>query len=413
MTHSSPPELTQLIHLLEEALRQGKQDPDRLQTCVQECRQMGTDVLPLDINRSGGTCLIEDEHNIRLGLSLLLPEGSVFLEDVLAERQEQGAFQSFQDFCERIDLNHIPENFLENAIQIGAFDAIEPSRARLFAGKEKILQAVRAAKQEHLTGQFSLFAAIPSATTGKARPLPLPTVSEWSEEELIAHEKAAVGFSLLECLASAAEEPDAEDAPEHLAEEQVPQAAEQVIPAVPSHAEHVAAAHPEQPIVEPPSPQNEEPPVPILSENIPPENTPMEQAAPDIPVQEQLAENEEPDECEEKHLDRIPEEENEGMPKDHISQPQGETEQTWLILELAAATTTESLLLRLREVLRQYSGANRVILELTDEQARKTWIQTHADYSVQISETLLSTLKTTLEPPITSRVAHNLKFGEG
>jgi DNA polymerase-3 subunit alpha len=206
MSQSAVLDIQKLVQLIEDTITHENSESTRILSFLRECRQLGVEILPVDINMSGASCSIEDEKNIRIGFSLLVSEKEQFIEDILAERQQNGQFYSFQDFCERIDLDSIPEDFIIRCIQVGAFDSIEISRSRLFLGREKILQAVRKANAERSAGQFSLFTTLQDSSESQILPIELPEAEEWTEEEIIAQEKEAIGFSLTEYLEVPADE---------------------------------------------------------------------------------------------------------------------------------------------------------------------------------------------------------------
>ena len=219
MTPHTPPDIAKLTQLIDETITQDRGDPACILSYLHECRQLEIDVLPMDINRSGYTCTIEDERNIRMGFSLIAPEEDLFIENLLSERQEHGAFQSFQDFCERVDLENVPVEFIARTIQVGVFDSVEPSRARLFQGHETIIHAVRLAKAEKDSGQISLFAAISSPSDEQMTRIELPDADEWTEDEIIDREKDAIGFSFTELLFR---EEEAEESPIEIPEDSEP-----------------------------------------------------------------------------------------------------------------------------------------------------------------------------------------------
>lgn len=206
MSQSVVPDIQKLVQLIEDTITQESRDNTRILSFLKECRQLGVEILPVDINMSGASCSIEDEENIRIGFSLLVSGEEQFIENILAERQQNGQFQSFQDFCERIELDSVPEDFITRCIQIGVFDTIEISRSRVFLGREKILQAVRKANAERSTGQISLFTALQTSSESQILPIKLPEAEEWTEEEIMAQEKEAIGFSLTEYLEVPADE---------------------------------------------------------------------------------------------------------------------------------------------------------------------------------------------------------------
>ena len=123
------------LRMIEEAVSAEKKDNDRIISYLQECYQLGVEVLPVDINQSDVKCTIDGhEKHLRLGFSAIVSQDEQFIEDIVAERRENGHFQNFQDFCERISIETIPSSFFTRCVEAGAFDAVEASRTSLFAG---------------------------------------------------------------------------------------------------------------------------------------------------------------------------------------------------------------------------------------------------------------------------------------
>ena len=73
------------------------------------------------------------------------------------------------DFAARVDPRQLNKMQLENLARAGAFDSLEPNRARLFAGAETILRRAQAEAEEAESGQIGLFGG-----GGKPEPLRLP-----------------------------------------------------------------------------------------------------------------------------------------------------------------------------------------------------------------------------------------------
>jgi DNA polymerase-3 subunit alpha len=80
---------------------------------------------------------------------------------------------------------------LENLIRAGAFDALEPNRAGLFAGAETVLRRAQADADEKESGQIGLFGA-----GGRREALRLPDSPDWPPLERLAFEAEAIGFHL-------------------------------------------------------------------------------------------------------------------------------------------------------------------------------------------------------------------------
>ena len=134
---------------------------------------------------------------------MLVPGQEQFVNDLLTERQKDGDFRSFQNFCERLDLDQVPSEFFARMIEVGAFDSTGESRARLFKGYPRILQGVLKAKADQASQQISLFALAPAVSKAESIPIELPKVDEWTEEERIDHERQATGFFVHRLFAAA------------------------------------------------------------------------------------------------------------------------------------------------------------------------------------------------------------------
>ena len=106
----------------------------------------------------------------------------------MAAREEGGAFKSLFDFCERVSRQHINRRTIEALVRGGAFDSIEPNRARLLANID--LAMSNAEQQEENANQGGLFDMVEDAIA----PLEMIDVPAWGEAELLAEEKQAIGF---------------------------------------------------------------------------------------------------------------------------------------------------------------------------------------------------------------------------
>lgn len=370
MSQFSEADRQRVLRMVEETVSAEKKDAPRVLAVFAECAQLGIDALPVDINQSDDQCGFEGEGGIRLGFSAISGKREQFINDLLAERQKKGAFRAFQDFCERNDLEAIPAEFFRKCVAGGVFDAIEPSRAALFAGYEKIIDAVRKAKADRASGQFGLFAMLPAATP--LRPISLPQVESWTEEEMIEREKAALGFSFTEYQRLQHQSDDEGDTDAAAADEPVETPAPQEAQPMPSPPDSSTEAAPE-----------------ILSDAQPPASESAEAAVePAASIQDEMP--------------PIPADLPEGPPiEDDIAlapEPPYPTAveppaATPLTLHLAANSTTAAMLLRLRELLELHPGAAPVVLAFTENGQEIARIKAHDDYCVRVSDELLARIE--------------------
>ncbi|RIX46332.1 DNA polymerase III subunit alpha [Paenibacillus nanensis] len=120
-----------------------------------ECRRMGIEVLPPDINESG-VSFTPMEGKIRFGLASVKNVGTQAIEALLRER-ENGPFESLLDLCKRADLRVVNKRVLESLIQAGACDSLPGHRAQLLAALEETVEAAVKWRKEREELQIELF----------------------------------------------------------------------------------------------------------------------------------------------------------------------------------------------------------------------------------------------------------------
>jgi DNA polymerase-3 subunit alpha len=114
-------------------------DVERIGFLIKECKRMGIEVLPPDINESfRGFSVIPKKNQIRFGLLGIKHLGENTVEAILKERKEKGKFSSLIDFLERIPPENLNKKSLEALIKAGALDSFE-ERNKLLVNLEKIL----------------------------------------------------------------------------------------------------------------------------------------------------------------------------------------------------------------------------------------------------------------------------------
>ena len=129
---------------------------DRLVEYINECRRMGLEVKPPDINVSDANFTPEDTH-VLFGLSAVRNVGGAVVDQIVACRDEGGPFDTFREFCERVPASALNKKTLESLIKAGAFDTIEPDRSTLLSTYDYDVSAAQRRRKEREEGQFSLF----------------------------------------------------------------------------------------------------------------------------------------------------------------------------------------------------------------------------------------------------------------
>jgi DNA polymerase-3 subunit alpha len=168
-------------------------DTDKVALYVADCRRMGIDVQPPNINASGWDFSIEDRPAgaaaIRFGLGAVKNVGHAPVDAILAARAD-GPFSDIDDFAHRTDLRQVGKRALECLIRVGALDNFGPRPALLQA-----LDRITSISTSHFRaleiGQMSLF----DKQTGVIEKITLPgTSAEVGRREQLNWERELIGL---------------------------------------------------------------------------------------------------------------------------------------------------------------------------------------------------------------------------
>ncbi|MDR0249273.1 MAG: DNA polymerase III subunit alpha [Oscillospiraceae bacterium] len=127
-----------------------------VQYYIAECLDMGIAVAPPDINASGAEFAI-GEGGIRFGLAAVKHVGRRFIDELVREREQGGAFASFEDFVSRMYSRDLNKKAAESLIKCGAFGSLGKNRAQLLATFELFIDDIAAERRRGLDGQSSMF----------------------------------------------------------------------------------------------------------------------------------------------------------------------------------------------------------------------------------------------------------------
>jgi len=168
---------------------------DKVVRYIIECRDHDIEVLPPDINESDKDFAVVNDR-IRFGLAAVKNVGGQALDSIMEVRAADGPYGGLEDFCDRVDSRKVNRRVIESLIKAGAFDSLGAKRSQLFAILDIALEQAQSAQRDRLSGQISLFSAMPQAQGSKANTIDLPNISEWTEKERLLFEKETVGFYL-------------------------------------------------------------------------------------------------------------------------------------------------------------------------------------------------------------------------
>ncbi len=159
---------------------------------IAECKAMGIDLLPPDVNESDADFTVAG-GNIRFGLAAVKGVGRGFVTELMAERERGGPFTAFDEFCRRLYGKELNRRPVESLIRAGAFDSMGYKRKALLQVLDKVLEGVNSAGRKNIAGQLDLFSMdddTPDST------MELPDVEEFSPGEKMAMERETTGLYL-------------------------------------------------------------------------------------------------------------------------------------------------------------------------------------------------------------------------
>ncbi len=158
---------------------------------VMECRKLGIKVLAPDINESESAFSVKN-GSIRFGLFAVKNVGANVVKNLIEERNKNGLFKSFIDFCERMEGKELNKRTVESLIKCGAFDCFGIYRSRLMANYEIILERASQKRKSLISGQLSLFDTAPGQD--KTMEIQWPQMTEYDSRLLLSMEKDMLGL---------------------------------------------------------------------------------------------------------------------------------------------------------------------------------------------------------------------------
>lgn len=172
---------------------------DKIMGFITECRSMGLQVLPPDINLGQYEFTIKEAQSraIYYGLGAIKGVGESAIQDLVQERQKKGQFTDLFDFCQRIDVRKVNRRALESLAKSGAFDALSPqefgkNRAIIMASLGIAIKLAEQYATNQSAGQTDLFGFFAPAQE-KSKEKPFVIVPPWSQAEELRAEKESLG----------------------------------------------------------------------------------------------------------------------------------------------------------------------------------------------------------------------------
>ena len=166
---------------------------EKLTVFVDDARRNGVTLLGPDMNASEAEFIVEqtdDGYAVRYGLAGIRNVGEKAMDAVVRERQESGRFESLEDLFQRMPHGAMSRRQLESLAGAGAFDSLEPNRAKVLANADMLLAVADAANREKSSGQAGLF----GGEDYEEPALRLVEAEKWPRSEQMTQERETFGF---------------------------------------------------------------------------------------------------------------------------------------------------------------------------------------------------------------------------
>ena len=166
---------------------------EKLAVYVDDMRRNGVALAGPDINSSEAEFSVEQTDDglaVRYGMAGVRNVGEKAMDVIVAERAENGAFTSLEDLFSRAPPGSMNRRQLEGLAASGAFDALEPNRARVMANADMLLAVAEEAERGRSSGQAALF----GGEEHSHQALRLADAAPWSRIEQMAKERENFGF---------------------------------------------------------------------------------------------------------------------------------------------------------------------------------------------------------------------------
>lgn len=159
---------------------------------MRNCTEMGIEVLPPDVNKSGKKFTVSD-GKIRFGLMGVKNVGEAPIEAIIEARETKGLPKDIFQFIENIDIHKINKKAMESLIKAGAFDCINENRAAHMGIYESLIESAQSNAKNNIEGQISLFQINSDVMEENQTVKQLPDVKNFDKDMLIAQEKEMLG----------------------------------------------------------------------------------------------------------------------------------------------------------------------------------------------------------------------------
>lgn len=166
---------------------------EKISEYILECGKLGIKIFAPDINSSGKKFSVNNE-GIVFSLSAIKNIGGSFVGKIEQERESNGSFKSFFDFCSRMYGKDLNRKAVENLIRCGAFDKFGINRRQLLQSVDLILDLLNTRKNKYVDGQIGFGDLENESDNDFVSDYNYPNAMDFSLEEKLTMEKEIAGI---------------------------------------------------------------------------------------------------------------------------------------------------------------------------------------------------------------------------
>ena len=159
---------------------------------IAECTRLGIRVLPPNVNQSGRGFTVVGK-DIRFGLLAVKNLGDGFLRGLIQEREQNGKFESFYQFCKRMYGRDLNRRALESLVKCGALDSLDYNRRQMLESVPAVLEKLDYDRRRNVEGQMGFFDAPQFREEAEFTIAPMPDLSD---SDKLVMEKEITGMYL-------------------------------------------------------------------------------------------------------------------------------------------------------------------------------------------------------------------------
>ena len=166
---------------------------NKISVYINECKKLGIKIVRPDVNKSFSKFIVDGE-DIVFGLAAIKNVGSAAIDSLVYERETNGKYKDFIDFCKRINGTEINKKCIESMIKAGAFDSLGTNRATLLASFEGILDMINSDSKRGLSGQVNMFDMGGNENLDNDEVYSMLKLPEMDKKDLLSQEKDVLGI---------------------------------------------------------------------------------------------------------------------------------------------------------------------------------------------------------------------------